>query len=73
MKNYNDVDSSNFAVTGAQHLDRLIHPLTAAPPPFAEQVTIISCTHARTGLLSGFPKVPAPLWNSPPFLNHSSA
>jgi len=66
MKNYNDIDSSNFAVTSAQHLDILIHPLTAAPPPFAEHVTIISCTHARTGLFSGFPKVPAPLWNSPP-------
>ncbi|KAG2127373.1 hypothetical protein BD769DRAFT_1387828 [Suillus cothurnatus] len=45
----------------------------SAPPPFAEHVIIINCTHARTGLFSGFPKVPAPLWNSPPFLNHSSA
>jgi hypothetical protein len=42
MKNYGDVDSLNFAVTSAQHIDGLIHPLAAAPPRSVDHGTIVN-------------------------------
>ncbi|KAG2750628.1 hypothetical protein P692DRAFT_20831831 [Suillus brevipes Sb2] len=42
MKNYGDVDSLNFSVTSAQHIDRLIHPLAAAPPRSVDHGTIVN-------------------------------
>lgn len=41
MKSHDGVYSSNFAVTNAQHIDGLIHPLTT-PPPSAEHGTVIN-------------------------------
>lgn len=42
MKNYGDVDSLNFAVTSAQYIDRLIHPLAAAPPRSVDHGAIVN-------------------------------
>ncbi|KAG1854997.1 hypothetical protein F4604DRAFT_1253614 [Suillus subluteus] len=45
MKSHDGVDSSNFAVTSAQHLDGLVHSLATAPLPSAEHGTIPLLTH----------------------------
>ncbi|KAG1827611.1 uncharacterized protein BJ212DRAFT_1313501 [Suillus subaureus] len=42
MESHDGVDSSNFAVISAQHIDWLIHPLTTAPPPSTDHGTVIN-------------------------------
>ncbi|KAG1849289.1 hypothetical protein DFJ58DRAFT_795065 [Suillus subalutaceus] len=42
MKSHDGVYSSNFAVTSAQYIDGLIHPLTTAPPPSADHGIVIN-------------------------------
>jgi hypothetical protein len=42
MKSHDGVDSSNFAVASAQHINGLIHPFAIAPPPFADYGTVIN-------------------------------